>query len=127
MNTSFSGATRPLKTLIFNNLRRIVMKKERIIRKLRITSVAVLLLVIATAGNAQYKRPQGFQGPIKIPLVIPSNYPPLRTDMPFDVLVGYIYFDSLVRSVNVPTGQMDSVINSIGWDTLKYALNISTK
>jgi hypothetical protein len=98
------------------------MKRQGVIRTLRIACLAGLFLVIATLGNAQWKGQLSYKGLVKIPLAWQSNYPPLQTDMPYDVLVGYIYFDSLVRSLNVPSGQMDSVVNSIGWDTLKYAL-----
>ncbi|HWF43417.1 MAG TPA: hypothetical protein VG537_02125 [Candidatus Kapabacteria bacterium] len=88
---------------------------------------AIVLLASASSSRAQvgpppYGGPSDYRGTVKIAVPYPSDFPPVRTDMPFDVLKGYIYLDSLVRSVNVPSGQCDSLIKSMGWDTLKYAL-----
>ena len=49
-----------------------------------------------------------------------SSYPPLNTGMPLDVLVGYIYLDSIRRGY---THHIDTVISDLtNSDTLKYAL-----
>jgi len=50
------------------------------------------------------------------------NIPPINTGMPFDILLSYIYLDSLLKYSNNHT--LDSMLNTINYsnDTLKYAL-----
>lgn len=50
------------------------------------------------------------------------NFPPINTGMPIDILLGYIYLDSLLKSSTNHT--LDSMLNTMNSsnDTLKYAL-----
>ncbi|MFH1050660.1 MAG: hypothetical protein V1779_06990 [bacterium] len=57
---------------------------------------------------------------VQYPII--RNIPPLSTNMPYDIMIGYIYFDSLMKYPDVR--QVDSLIFT--WqtmnDTLSYAL-----
>lgn len=48
-----------------------------------------------------------------------SDIPTLHSDMPLDCLLGYVYFDSLCRSVSTYL-QLDTMISQVtSWDTMK--------
>ena len=47
--------------------------------------------------------------------------PPLNTGMPYDVMIGYIGFDSLTKSLN--SRQLHNYLDTLYWgDTIKYAM-----
>src|SRR5947209_2058575 len=100
---------------------------------LRVLYSTFLCVVVASAAIAQM--PPG--PPARIRLYKPVrptalmirfvprtlNYPPLQTEMPLDVALGYIGMDSLVRSTNVVSGQWDTLLaNTYDSDTLRFAL-----
>ncbi len=95
----------------------------------------LLLLIIAAPLHAQLPStppPRGMMHPsvvsrhfaltIPLPLRTPL-YPPLQSSMPLDVMLGYIYFDSIVRSVDLLHGQFDSAaVFATNSDTLRNGL-----
>ncbi len=87
--------------------------------------VIVLIFMTFTKGTAiaqSYGGPSDFHGPVKLAIPLPVNYPPVRTDMPLDVLKGYIYFDSMMH-INVHQWQIDSMVNTMyDSDTLRTIL-----
>jgi hypothetical protein len=88
---------------------------------------ACLLLTLApNTSHAQlpgnYRGPQDAYG-LKLTIPFPANYPPIQTGMPSDVREGYVYFDSIVRSIDIPRGQLDALKAHFGYsDTLKKLL-----
>ena len=100
------------------------MRKIRLLR--RATLLAALIIFGARASNAQSKRysaPQDFQGIVKIVIPFPADYPPINSGMPYDVMLGYIYYDSLVRYFNEHnTLRSDSIGLTFGADTIRKAL-----
>ncbi len=113
------------------------MKKQRLFRIITKATSLMLLLMALNATNtlAQPVTPPPNVGIYHHPIDLSkqalaikffprtSYYPPLQTGMTLNVLDGYIYFDSLVRSVNVSSGQFDSLISTMyDSDTLRYAV-----
>ena len=59
------------------------------------------------------------QGCYRQPVTPISTIPTIHSDMPLDCILGYIYLDTLCRSIQTRS-QLDSLFNLIGsWDTLK--------
>jgi hypothetical protein len=65
--------------------------------------------------------------PVQFQYSVLTTYPPLTTGMSFDVLIGYIYFDSLARTA--PLHAVDSFYRQLGysdtlWQAVKYIYEI---
>jgi hypothetical protein len=89
-----------------------------------LASFLLLFIILVNPGSAtgQFHSHVPDIG-LKYPIPFPRNYPPINKSMPLDVLLGYIYSDSIARNLDVPSGQVDSVIFRLCYsDTLKYAL-----
>lgn len=100
------------------------MRNNRLIR-IAIVTMALMLgsLGASSAQSIKYTGPKDFRGIVKISIPYPSNYPPLNSGMPFDVMMGYIYDDSLVRFFNAnPNLRTDSIGMTLGPDTVRKAL-----
>jgi len=82
--------------------------------------ITLLLVLLATSGAAQPHPPQPFGGPLFDAFPLLTQYPPLSTGMPYDVLLGYIGGDSIVRhaSENLVRTTTKSLTYA---DTAKYA------
>jgi len=97
------------------------MKKQRLFGIAR--AVVILLFFATGTSNAQYRGPQDFHGIVKLAIPFPQVYPPINTGMPYNVMLGYIYYDSLVRYFNVHNNlRTDSLAMTIGPDTIRKAL-----
>jgi len=86
----------------------------------------LLLIFSCLAGqlSAQIVTHQPYQrygGSLEYQIQLPSNYPPLQTGMPYDIMLGYVYFDSLTRAFTYDS--LMSIIPLLNYsDTLKYAM-----
>ncbi len=96
------------------------MRKNRLLRIIGLGSA--ILCMTGGVGQAQYRGPQDFHGAVKILIPLPSDYPPVTTDMPWEVLKGYIGLDSMMN-VNISQNQIDSIAQAMGdSDSLRWAL-----
>ena len=78
--------------------------------------ITVVAILTPNVSRGQQNGPVFHHGPMDYLMPQPSMYPPLRTDMPFDVLVGYIYFDSLNRAAGVnfkASQRFDSIVSTM--------------
>ncbi|MDP4198272.1 MAG: hypothetical protein Q8922_05145 [Bacteroidota bacterium] len=93
--------------------------------KTRYFILTILLAGCFNTVNAQWTyRRAVYTGPLMFSYPVLTSYPPLSTGMPLEVLIGYIYFDSLSRTM--PLARIDSFFNALGYsDTLKYALKFA--
>lgn len=83
-----------------------------------ITSVVDAQLVSHHDAHVYWYGRDWSTDPVQFQYSVLTNYPPLSTGMPFDVLIGYIYLDSIVRTV--PPHSVDSFYKQLGYsDTLR--------
>jgi len=86
-------------------------------------SLVIVLLFLFTPNARAQNQPvyKHYGGTLEYKIDHPSNYPPLRTDMPYDVMLGYVYFDSLSRTYGYDS--LLSIVRNLTYsDTLKYAM-----
>jgi hypothetical protein len=90
-------------------------------KKMRTWGAFVILLFLSsTVGHSQPTPPVKFGGPLFYAFPLLTQYPPLNTGMPFNVLIGYIGGDSIVR--NAPESLIRDVTKNLTYaDTAKYA------
>lgn len=89
--------------------------------------IAITLILASLCFiKASYGQPhREITGPLvagcfRMPVTPLSYAPPLHSDMPYKTLMGYIYFDSVMRSFK-SAAQLDSSLDKIkSFDTLKY-------
>ncbi len=102
---------------------------KKIIWFLYVFIFCLLSAQIADAQLISYHDAQGVywigrypsSDPIQFQYTVLTSTPPLSTGMPFDVLIGYIYLDSIVRTV--PLNTVDSFYKQLGYsDTLRQAV-----
>jgi hypothetical protein len=83
-------------------------------------SIVLLLLFGITALKAQPASPRS-DGALLQRFAFPAFTPPLTSDMPYDVMIGYIVGDSVARGLYL--AKQESVFRNLTpADTLKYAL-----
>jgi hypothetical protein len=93
---------------------------------MRTFAALMLMVVFSMPTHAQIRaeiddNDPEYDGPLVLQFPILTLRPPVTTDMPLDVLLGYIFADSLARSV--PTAESASLINNLTEsDTLQHAL-----
>src|ERR1700733_2244513 len=92
--------------------------------------VSVVLAFAYDTGRAQIPAVHraNYTGPLEYSFPKMTYFPPLSIGMPFDVMIGYIYLDSVARTV--PMSVIDSAfgdyrsstkLGAIGYsDTLRY-------
>ncbi len=73
-----------------------------------VTLLCIVCFSVSNSGYAQGSHKAYYTGPLEFSYPKMSYFPPLSMGMPFDVLIGYVYLDSIFRTV--PISVMDSAI-----------------
>ncbi len=94
--------------------------------KTLLTSIVAFVLISAFALSVGFAQrivnPITNSGCFRQPITPLQTIPPLHSDMNFDCLLGYIFFDSLCRAP-LSWEQIDSLADKIqSWDTLKILM-----
>ncbi len=88
--------------------------------RVRAGILMLLLAILPNLAQAQPQPPGEFGGPLFFAFPLLTSYPPFQTDMPLNVLIGYVGFDSLARHADKDA--VNKTLRNLTYsDTAKYA------